>query len=350
MKTDHERLFGRNIIICLATALVICAAVELTCLSLGIAPFFTPNLPLNEKMRFLREHRLGAAPVAVISGASIALNDVDTDLLQDREGRPFVNLGAQGISVPTAQQFYEELAGLYPVREVIFAASPVELRDAYRSDVQVPDPVFRRYVLGRMTIAEEFTYRDISGLMSYWKNWGDYHSRTSPTSMDFTNTGAVPLEINPDAAESRRGIGEALDLNPHCERCMSDLAQFCRDVRSAGRPFTVLLGPVQPDVIEQSQKIRSVVADRKAQVRALAEECNARLFDVTDYATLDDSCFANALHLNAQGMNAMTAQFERFRQGESASRGTTIPCGGPRLAGVSSTGGGNKSVPPSSAE
>ena len=203
VKTDHKHSFGRHISTCLATALVICAAVELTCLSLGIAPFFTPNLPLNEKMRFLRDHRLGPAPVAVVSGASIAVNDIDSDLLEDEEKSSFVNLGANGISVPTAEQFYKQLADIYSVREVIFAASPVELRDAYRSDVQVPTPVFRRYVLGRMTMAEEFTYRDISGLMSYWKNWGDYHGRTSPSSMAFTKTGAVPLEIGPGSAEYR---------------------------------------------------------------------------------------------------------------------------------------------------
>jgi hypothetical protein len=337
MKTDHKQSFGRNIIACLATALVICAGVELTCLSLGIAPFFTANLPLNEKMRFLRDHRLGSTPIAVVSGASIALNDIDSDMLEDEEGRSFVNLGANGISVPTSEQFYKQLADLYSVREVIFATSSVEMRDAYRSVVQVPTPVFRRYVQGRMTMAEEFTYRDISGLMSYWKNWDEYHSRTSPTSMAFTRTGAVPLEIGPGTAESRAGIAEALDLNPHCVRCMTDLAQFCRDVRGAGRPFTVVLGPVRPDVIEQSPEIRAVIADRKAQIRAVAQECNAQLFDITDYATLDNSCFANSLHLNAEGMSAMTAQLVRFRVGESIPKGAAFTCGGPPLATTSGT-------------
>jgi hypothetical protein len=328
MKTDHKHSFGRYIITCLATALVICAAVELTCLSLGIAPFFTPNLPLNEKMRFLRDHRLGSTPVAVVSGASIAVNDIDSDLLEDEERRSFVNLGANGISVPTSEQFYKQLADLYSVREVIFATSPVEMRDAYRSVVQVPTPVFRRYVLGRMTMAEEFTYRDLSGLMSYWKNWSEYHSRTSPTSMAFTKTGAVPLEIGPGTAEYRTGIADALDLNPHCVRCMTDLAQFCRDVRGVGLAFTVVLGPVRPDVIEQSPKIRAVIADRRAQIRALVQECDAQLFDITDYASLDDSCFANSLHLNAEGMRAMTAQLVRFRRGDSIPKGTALTCGG----------------------
>ncbi len=337
MKTDREHGFGRNIITCLATALGICAVVELTCLSLGIAPFFTSNLPLNEKMRFLREHRPGPAPVTVVSGASIALNDIDSDLLEDEEMRPFINLGANGISVPSSEQFYQRFADLYPVRGVIFAASPVEMRDAYRSDVEVPTPVFRRYVLGRMTMAEEFKYRDISGLMSYWKNWSEYHSRTSPTSMVFTRTGAVPLEMNVGAAGPHAGISEALDLSPHCTRCMSDLLRFCRDVRKEGLPFTIVLGPVLPDVVEQNPRVRDVIADRKEQFRNVAEQCGAQLFDITDYATLDDSCFANSLHLNEQGMNAMTAQLLRFRRGESIPKGMTLNCGGFRLATAAQT-------------
>lgn len=338
MRTDHEHSFGRYIMTCLATALGICAVVEFACLSLGIAPLFTPNLPLNEKMRFLREHRPGSTPIAVVSGASIALNDIDSDLLEDEERQPFVNLGSNGISVPTSEQFYQRLADLYPVREVIFAASPVEMRDAYRSDVEVPTPVFRRYVLGKMTMAEEFTYRDISGLISYWQNWSDYHSRTSPTSMAFSKTGAVPLEIDAGAAGPRAGISEALDLSPHCTHCMSDLSQFCRDVRRGGHPFTIVLGPVLPDVIELNPTVRAVIADRKEQFRAVAEGCNAQLFDITDYATLDDSCFANSLHLNAQGMSAMTAQLVRFRRGESIPKGMTITCGGLHLATTTGTG------------
>jgi len=351
MKDDREHSFRRNLLICLGTALGICAAVELTCVSLGVAPFFTPNLPLNEKMRFLREHPPGYVPIGVISGASIALNDIDSDLLEDDEGRPFVNLGANGVSVPTSEQFYKELAELYPVREVIFATSPIEMRDAYRSDVQVPAAVFRRYVLGRMTMAEEFTYRDIPGLMSYVNNWHEYHSRTTPSSMAFTKTGAVPLEFGVDTVSRRTWNGEAIfDSTANCVHCMDDLAQFCRDVRGEGLPFTVVVGPIWPEVTERLPKIRAVVANRRAQLRAVTQQCNATLFDITDHATLDDSCFANSLHLNAQGMSAMTAQFIRFRRGQSISKGMALPCGGPRVARESGSGGEKASGPQANSE
>lgn len=331
MKTEHAPSFGRNVAICVATALALCSAVELTCLSLGIAPLFTPNLPLNEKMRFLRDHRPGRTPITVVSGASIALNDIDSDLLEAGEGQSFVNLGANGVSVSSSEQFYRQLADLYPVREVIFAASPIEMRDAYRSDVEVPTPVFRRYLLGRMTLAEEFTYRDMSGLISYWNNWNGYHSRTSPTSMAFNKTGAVPLEIHVDASGLRGNVSATFDMSPHCTRCMSDVAQFCRDVRSEGRFFTIVLGPVLPDVIEHNPGVRAVIADRTEQVRLVAKKCEAQLFDITDYAHLDESCFANSLHLNAEGMSAMTAQLFRFRRGDSLPRGMRLNCDGDGL-------------------
>ena len=74
-----------------------------------------------------------------------------------------------------------------------------------------------------MTMVEEFTYRDIPGLMSYWRNWHDYHSRSSPASMAFTQTGAVPLEISPDPAGPRAGAGGAINSNTNCVRCVSDV-------------------------------------------------------------------------------------------------------------------------------
>jgi hypothetical protein len=194
-----------------------------------------------------------------------------------------------------------------------------------------------------MTIAEEFTYRDISGLMSYWRNWNEYHSRTSVTSMAFTRTGAVPLEIDVSLSGPRAGFSEGLDLSPHCVRCMSDLAQFCRDVRSEGRPFTIVLGPVLPEVLEQNPLVRAVITDRKQQFLTIAKGCNAGLFDITDYAAVDESCFANSLHLNSQGMTAVTAQLARFRRGDSIAPGT-LTCGGLHLATTSSAGQQRSSI------
>jgi hypothetical protein len=336
MKSNLEHSFIYYLTLCLGVAMGICALVELTCLFLGIAPFFTPSPALNAKLRFLKDHPPGNASVGLISGASVALNDIDSDLLEDAEQRPFLNFGANGISVPTSQRIYDQLSGLFAIREVIFAVDPLEMRDTYRLDIEVPPSVFRRYVLGRMTIAEEFTYRDIPGLMSYWRNWHDYRSRANPASLVFSKTGAVPLEMGRENADPRQWSGETIELALTCLHCTDDLARYCTDVRSQRRSFSIVLGPIRAEVLERMDKVRAVVADRRARIQEVARGCGATLFDLTEYARISDSCFANSVHLNAHGMHALTEQLVRYRRGESLARGMGISCEALPLAGSTS--------------
>lgn len=326
MKSDSKPSFGYYLLLCLGTALAICAAVEFTCFSLRIAPFFTPSTALNAKLQFLRDHPPGHASVGLISGASVALNDIDSDLLEDAEQRPFLNFGANGISVPTSQRIYDQLSNLYSIREVIFAVDPLEMRDTYRLDIQIPTGVFRRYVSGRMTLAEEFAYRDLPGLISAWNTRRDYETRTVPSSIMFSKTGAVPLEIGQENADPGAWSGMTIDPETNCRHCTDDLLRFCSEVRSQGRPFTIVLAPIRTEVLQSKPTVRAVVTDRKARIRQVAQACGAGLFDLTEFASVDDSCFANSVHLNAEGMHAMTEQLERFRHGESFERGMSISC------------------------
>jgi hypothetical protein len=335
MTSNSKHSFGHYLLVCLGTALGICAAVELTCYSLGIAPFFTPSAALNAKMRFLKEHRPGNAPTGLISGASVALNDIDSDLLETAEHRPFLNFGANGISVPTSQRIYDQLSDLFTIREVIFAVDPLEMRDTYRLDVQIPTSVFRRYVSGKMTFVEEFAYRDLSGLISSWRTRRDYETRTVPTSLMFSKTGAVPLEIGQKNADPKAWSGVTIDPDTNCRHCTEDLLQFCKAVRAQGKPFTIVLGPIRAEVLRDKPEVRAVVTNRQARIRQVAQDCGADLFDLAEFATVDDSCFANSVHLNAGGMHAMTEYLEQFRRGESPTRGTVISCAPFPVAGGS---------------
>lgn len=330
--TNNQLAFGRNLLICLGTAFAICLAVELVCLHFGVAPFFTANVPLDQKLQFVRDHRPGPTPIGLISGASIALNDIDSDLLEDQEGQPFINLGANAFPIESTQRLYEQIAGIFPVREVIFATDPLEMRDAIRAELDVPTDVLRRYVLGKMTLAEEFTYRDISGLDAFANNWRKYRSLSDTNSLVFSKTGDVPLEINQGDADPRLWNGDTISVEMACAHCTDTLAAFCREVRSQGRPFTVVLGPIREEVLERYPNIRAEEDDRRARVRAVVQQCGGTLFDVTEFFTVSDICFANDVHLNAQGMHAVTEQLERFRRGETFAKGKSLSCGAAPVA------------------
>jgi hypothetical protein len=340
--TNNNLAFGRNLVICLVTAFAICLAIELVCLHFGVAPFFAANVPLDQKLQFIRDHRPGSAPIGVISGASVALNDIDSDLLEDQEGQPFVNLGANALPMESAQRLYEQVARIFPVREVIFAADPLEMRDAIRAEVNVPTDVLRRYVLGKMTIAEEFTYRDISGLNAYANNWRKYRSSSDPNSLVFSKTGDAPLEINQETADPRLWNGDTVSVEMECTHCTDTLATFCREVRNQGLPFTVFLGPIREGVLEKNPGIRAEYNDRRARVQAVVEQCGGTLFDVTRFFTLSDACYANSVHLNAQGMRAVTEQLMQFRRGKTPTETKFLSCGThPVAPGSDSSDGGN---------
>jgi hypothetical protein len=245
-------------------------------------------------------------------------------------------LGANGVSVPTTLKIYRNMTDIVPIREVIFAASLVEMRDAYRS-LEVPTSTFNRYVLGHMTLMEEFTYRDIPGLISYWSNWKDYHNRTSPASMAFSKTGSVPLDINGETSDPRLWNGDTIVTDISCQHCVDDFAGFCKEVRAQGHPFTIVLGPIRAEVLTRLSRVRSLVLDRRARIGAVAKECGASLFDIAEYATLDDSCFANSIHLNARGMRVLTQELLQVRRGERPTTGLLRSCNAPLPPNTSRT-------------
>lgn len=127
-------------------------------------------------------------------------------------------------------------------------------------------------------------------------------------------------------AEPAGWNGDTIEPDITCLHCVDDLARFCREVRAEGRPFTVVLGPIRPEVLARMPRVRAVDVDRRARIRTVVEACGASLFDITSYATLDDACFANSVHLNARGMTAITEQFIRFRRGEMIAKGTPLAC------------------------
>ncbi|MGA7385727.1 MAG: hypothetical protein WBW81_13855, partial [Methylocella sp.] len=71
-----------------------------------IAPQFTANGPLNQKILFLRGIWPKNGPVTAVIGASMALNNFDSDRFESRTGASVINLGANGITLSEADSLY----------------------------------------------------------------------------------------------------------------------------------------------------------------------------------------------------------------------------------------------------
>ncbi|HWB53039.1 MAG TPA: hypothetical protein VG722_02565, partial [Tepidisphaeraceae bacterium] len=180
-----------SILATLCIALVLYLAVGALAGALRIAPEFTSNFGLDERLQYLKTHR-PTSSTGVILGASLASNDVSAAILQARTGQPFINLGAYGLSVGDSARLYRQLDREIAVREVIFPLHLFELRP-YATAFSVRDDVLHRYLSGTMTFLEETSYRDLSGLIYYLMSWRDYRSNKGYSSVAFNAHGDVPL-------------------------------------------------------------------------------------------------------------------------------------------------------------
>lgn len=307
----------------LCVAFLLYVAIGAIAGALRIAPEFTSNFGLDERLQFLKNNK-PSAPVGVILGASLASNDVSASLLQAQTGKTFINLGAYGLSVSDSRHLYAQLSREIPVREVIFPLHLFELR-LYASVFSVPDSTLHRYLSGAMPFLEETSYRDINGLIYYLMNWHDYRSSQGFSSVAFNANGDVPLDIGPKTTDPSRWRADGMTGEP-CRNCMRPLVDLCRSVTVQHHRFTLLLAPYRAGVVENKPGVVEMVRERARLLPQAMQACGGEVIDSQKLARFGDSCFADFAHLNQQGAEKLTQLLLDYRRMGGALAYRTVTC------------------------
>lgn len=325
---DHSS----SLVVAFASAALLYALIGTGARLLHIAPEFTPNFGLDERLQFLklwlREPREGSVrpgPTGIILGSSVASNDVSAALLKSRTSQPFVNLGAFGLDVDGSRQLYEEVKEQFAIREVLFPLEFFDLRTD-KPAFAVPEPVFRRYVGGGMSFLEETSYRDLGGLLYYLRAWRTLRSRTAYSSVVYTPDGDVPLAIGQANADPRRWAGDVGIVGSACGDCMRPLLDLCRAVVSDHRPFLFILTPFRRSVFSERRDLQQMEQDRIQRIPEVMQSCGGSFVDFGE-TVFDDSCFADFAHLNEQGAQAFTEMLVEYRRNPTVNRRRNVSCG-----------------------
>ncbi len=295
-----------------------------------IAPQFTPNPPLNQKMLFLREIWPRKAPATAIIGSSMALNDFDGDLYQAETHTPVINFGANGLSMLEAWRFYQDGRSQFPIGDVILLANFNELRDQERDQFVVPPPTFARYVRGRISWIEELPYRDLQGIWHMVQNRKALlYSRSDYASSDFTPTGSVPLDIYGPAINATRWNAVGLADDGGCRRCGATLAAVCQEAVRGGHDFTLIMPPLTRYIRSHRSDVEARYQRGRGVMKAVMAACGGHMFDAGSVATFDDGCFVDFEHLNARGMRALTELFIQWRRTGTLPPKRSVSCSTP---------------------
>ncbi len=278
--------------------------------ALSIPPGFVASFGINERLRFLKEapHR---GPVIAVIGASVAANNIDSDLMEKVEGRPFLNFGAYGLALQDQVPFYNLIRRAQPVDGVIFVSQYYEYRDR-KPGITVPEDTLARYVTGRMSPFEIASYYQLSAFDHYLTRGAELRGRQNAASVAYTPSGAIPLEMDVRVSDPDHMTASVLSTTP-CETCLGSLEQLCRSVAADGLRLSVVLPPVQLNAIAGIERHRLMREDRRARIKATVARCGGEVFDAGDFAPFDDSCFADYSHLNAKGMKRFTDMLIAYR-------------------------------------
>lgn len=293
-----------------------------------IAPQFTGNLSFDQKLLYLRQHPpLADMPLTLVVGSSMALNNLDTDILADEDGGPALNLGVWGMSLHDSGKLANQFEKLYRIDEIILAVQFFEMLDEPQTSFVISDDSLRTYLNRSRPLAGLF-YRNFYESLKIRRDWHrKYDNPLSYTNLKFTVTGAVPLSLSHDAIAPERWT-PSQKFSSACTNCMAEIDTLCRATRAKGLPFTTVMPPLTHWIKEKRLDVKAIYADRRERLHAAIAACNGAVFDVAVWADFDDSCFADFAHLNTLGMKYMTALFVEWRAGHLQPRSRPITCDG----------------------
>ncbi|MDB5569130.1 MAG: hypothetical protein JWN93_313 [Hyphomicrobiales bacterium] len=265
------------------------------------APQLTPNLSFNEKMRWargpLREGRCGT----LVLGSSMALNNLDGDVLARKGYAPVLNLGAWGLGVVANRRLLDLVLEACRPKRIIMPVyygdfGPLGANDfdagklrAYLGDRGASDLSF--YLRGATLVDLRRDYRNLA---RYRRRGADDY-----TNLNFDGTGAALLACEGFQRDAGRWNGFASMPVAPSAQAMQALAQIAAVASRAGIPLTVMETPLRGAAREA---LGEGLAAWRAQVSDIAQAGGARF--VPAPADLADESFADYAHLNACGAKA----------------------------------------------
>lgn len=275
-------------------------------------PAFSNSLCVDEKLKFLREHKV-TSPDLLVVGSSVAWRHFDgAAMANNPSGSNPLNGGFCGLKVHQSVHVADWLLERQPsVRQVVMIVAPQDF-----SGCQTSQAVFDRKE------ADRFVYGDVS-------RWGFYLRYFSPSSL-LRNAQSVQaqranrIELDPlvfnrygdgpmDTAASREtlkyGLPEKLDAE-----CFAALHTLAKRLQGEGRKFTVISTPLHPDWKTQQDPQGLFLDGFNKQIVGALRESSGQYWDANAEWKPPISSFTDAIHLRwsaAQSFSIAMAQHLR---------------------------------------
>lgn len=287
-------------------ALIVCAIAVTRACDIAPPPAISANICFNEKVLFIHD-RGGPACDVLAVGSSTTLGDVDSQMLAGALGqsRSYLNAGAWGMTVCETRKFLELLmeCGARPKCVIMVCAitdfhPPVGA--AFWDSVDTP-----RLLKGDgywLAMARHF---ELSRAISEGRQATRDRRRSNEyTTLMFDRWGGSLLDMKfPDVSKRRWAMNPQPDgIDPSQYDQLAGMADM---LKINGIGLVCVQGPLRPSVMDDATAARCRIHWRKVE-KILADRGFA-FINLQDRLPLDDSMFADSVHLNRSGVVKFTA-------------------------------------------
>lgn len=272
-------------------------------------PAFSNNLCVDEKLSFLRSHRV-ATPDVLVIGSSVAWRHVDGDeLVKNSPTTKPLNGAFCGLFANQSVYVGNWLLDREPtIRHVVMVIDPQDFAGCWK----VPDSVFNR------DDADAYVYDHASRWPYYMRYFspvslirnaltvkGQRNGQSEWDPLVFDHYGGGPL----DTLNSRRllyGKPDALDHS-----CFDALSAMASRLEREARQFTVVATPLHPEWKSRYDRNGEFLADFDLRIRRSLGQSGASYWNADKELNTPASDFVDAIHLRwsaAQRFSAALAK------------------------------------------
>ena len=265
----------------------------------------TSELFFNEKAQFVRDHR-GQIFDIMIAGSSLSVNDLSSDaFLEEIPNHPsMINIAVFGTRISETRLWLNHVIRSFgKPKLVVICLSPLDFQPE-KGWYAPADRFLDGYLGGRFQPAlyfENFSLLNFTDLMRHIKE--DRTTRRWYSSLDFDSDGGVPLDMNyPKVELDRWNYVPRYDQIE--ERQYNELNRLAADLKSSGISLVCVLAPTRR---ADRTRENTLLADKyESRVTEILEKNGQTLLDLDSTLDLDDSHFADYIHLNARGAQAFS--------------------------------------------
>lgn len=268
---------------------------------------FTKSVSYDFKIKFAKEQLADKRFDTLIVGSSMALNNIDADVLEASSSvHKVLNLSSWGMATSECLQLLQML-DLSGVKQVVHSAQYFDY--VGEVDKVLDEDELAQYLNGGWVLKTYF--QNISRLpqnvwdyLDFGNEYGD--SRTQAF-LHFDDSGGVNFERDGFLINQRKWQEiPAIPAVPLGDEYFKHLLAMQRFLAEKGIQLVVVTPPFRQELLAQSEEFREFFAAHKDYLEQLSRSKGFLYVDAHAQLGLDDRFFVDASHLDSVGARRMT--------------------------------------------